>query len=100
MALDPLDDLRRALLGRNKGGRLENWSIKKAFLTEDLTASGEIYGDPRCNDRFDFHDGKVIYTTALEEINIESNYIITRNTLYELGEPSPHQDMSAFEEQK
>ncbi len=69
--------------------KLENWSIVRdesnPFLAPELrnvVLQGEVYGHKN------FEDGVNVSTSSLEEINVESRIAQTRNTTYELGEPS------------
>jgi hypothetical protein len=67
--------------------RLENWSIGLAGTMsmygslENIpqVAYGSVYGNPR------FEDGTSVRTSKIQEINLDSGYIQTRNSRYELG---------------
>lgn len=84
--MDPVEDFRRRLLGLNKGGTLQNWSIFKNYLQQDIV-TGNIFNDVR------WGDGYRIYTTPVLEINKEETILVTQNTFYTLGvkaEPEQH----------
>lgn len=61
------------------GGRLENWF----FLDVGYPASGNLYEDP--NNRFG--EGTKVYTSTVLEFDQDNMKIITRNSIYDLGQP-------------
>ena len=70
--------------------RLENWSLickmDNPFQAPELypvLAQGQVYGDIR------FFEGTFITTSMVKSFDKENRILITQNTTYELGEPSP-----------
>lgn len=68
--------------------KLENWSIvqdsSNPFLAPELRTvrlQGEVY------DREGFENGTSVVTSSIQTLNITKGYAVTRNTIYELGEP-------------
>ena len=69
--------------------KLENWSVvsypTNSFQAPELLPkylTGKIYGDPR------FEDGINVTTSALQALDVKARIAKTRNTEYQLGEPS------------
>jgi hypothetical protein len=69
--------------------RLEKWSVitddSNPFLAPELRKmrlQGEVY------DRSDFEDGTFVHTSSIQRLDIKNNLAETRNTEYQLGEPS------------
>ena len=69
--------------------KLENWSVISCFdnpfqdpeiLPRCLI--GDIYGDPH------FEDGTTVITSTLQILDVKARIAKTRNTEYQLGEPS------------
>lgn len=69
--------------------RLEDWSV--IFCSVNLYRApevcldfltGKIYGDPR------FEDGMTVTTSTLQILDVKARIAKTRNTEYQLGEPS------------
>ena len=69
--------------------RLEDWSV--IFCSVNLYRApevcldflvGKIYGDPR------FEDGMTVTTSTLQILDAKARIAKTRNTEYQLGEPS------------
>ena len=69
--------------------RLEDWSV--IFCSVDLYQApgclfrflvGKIYGDSR------FEDGMTVTTSTLQILDVKARIAKTRNTEYQLGEPS------------
>ena len=73
-------DVLRVLLGKKRGGRIENWSFVPVGL-EKRVCMGRIYGQE------DQLDGGQICTSIISVYNAKENYIVTSNTLYTLGKP-------------
>ena len=70
--------------------RLENWSliytIDNPFQAPELhpvLVQGQVYNDIR------FFDGTFITPSMIKSFDRENRILITQNTTYELGEPSP-----------
>lgn len=66
------------------GGMLENWTVQ--WTEEDNTDLpfiiwGNIHGEPYRR----FGEGNWMHTSQVLEINEEDGYIVTRNTVYALG---------------
>lgn len=69
--------------------KLENWSVV-SYPTNPFQApklwprclAGRIYGDPR------FEDGMNVSTSTLQALDVKARTAKTRNTEYQLGEPS------------
>lgn len=56
--------------------KLENWSVVGEGRMIQMI--GEVYGDKR------WHDGTVIRTSLIKELNLEEGYVQTLNTRYQL----------------
>lgn len=63
--------------------RLENYTIYTGYSERTKYASGEVYGSDK------FNDGEFITTSKLCEVG--DDYIMTKNTRYELGIPTEYQ---------
>ena len=69
--------------------KLENWSVisysDNPFQDPEILPQcliGDIYGDPR------FEDGMTVITSTLQILDVKARIAKTRNTEYQLGEPS------------
>lgn len=76
----------QALHGRKYGGRLESWHLFE-FKNPDNgdtehVAYGYCYGDPMRR----WKEGSNMRSTLISSINLEENFIVTRNTVYILGD--------------
>lgn len=65
------------LRGKKRGGHFTYYSVVE--VKDVKIVCGELHGDPR------FHDGSVIRTSWVVELDKESNVLETRNTVFTLG---------------
>ena len=71
--------------------RLENWSIK--FFDDNPFIHPKFRNKYLCGNIYDdekgrFADGKQVYTSSIQKLNLDERYVQTRNTRYILGETS------------
>lgn len=86
-------DLERALKGKRKGGRLENWFVHEFvnYLEVPMSiALGEIIGDPR------FPASAPLKTSPVLAVHEKECILETRNTYYELGNPADEEAKTAL----
>lgn len=69
--------------------RLEEWSLfrddSNPFLAPELRSvrlQGKVYGHEM------FDDGDGVSTSTVQKLDLKNNIAETKNTVYELGEPS------------
>ena len=69
-----------------KGGKIENWSFQILMADEykapeqgTVVVVGKIYYDVRAC------DGTQIRTSRIERISLDESLLLTKNTIYELG---------------
>lgn len=88
----------QALVGRKLGGTLERWCVSKIDHPYNEGESysvgyGYSYGDPQKR----FGDGNHMRTSIIESVNEDAAIMITRNTVYVLGEKGSDEDLNRLE---
>lgn len=82
--------------GKRFGGRLEKWTIVPFEVDGEKysIAYGYIYGDPMRR----FGEGSNMRTSVILTDEKDRGYIVTRNTVYELGEKATDNEAMILQE--
>lgn len=77
----------------NKYPILKNWviTIRDGIIGLNYSINGIIYNDKVRNK---FKDGQVIYTSNIQQIDLDKGFAITSNTIYKLDMDSWNRDIS------